>query len=129
LSRRLATRSETYLERDAWRAHVAAFAYGVLGAPAKSYSSSDQGEPGASRGRLGVVTYPSAERCPWLEVGLVYWDDDGDFGVPKEWGVNCAGQVGTTIGYKVKTVSTPSPLGAVLKLQGPQSGHPGDLIA
>lgn len=101
----------TYLENDAWRAHVTgfvaafggAFGYGAIGAPGKSYSTSDQGEPGPSRAHLGVVVYPSAERCPGLEVGLVYTKEEGDVGVPKEWVVHCAEDAAGTIGDNVKT--------------------------
>lgn len=89
----------THFETDAWRSRVTslaatygdAFGYGALGAPGRGYHVPEVASDEARLG-LGVVTFPSAERCPGLEVGLVFANahEGGDgLRVPKEWVVFC----------------------------------------
>lgn len=67
-------------------AHGALFGYGALGVAGRSFVASEE------HTRLAVVTFPKAERCPGLEVGLVYTtvSERGTLlGIPAEWVVFC----------------------------------------
>ncbi len=69
--------------------HGQLFGYGVLGEPSNTLLVSD-----GDGAWLASVTYPRAERCPNLEIGLLYSnmdrDDDGrPLGMPLIWVAHC----------------------------------------